>query len=490
MANNVNITIGAKNATDAAFKSASTNVSKLGISVRSVTAGLKMVSVAALAAGGTIAASLTAAVVSFTKAGSDLADMSARLGVSAQGLSELGYAAGMTGASMEDVEKSIKTMLKTLHAAKEGSAASVEALSSIGVTLDDLAGKSPEDQFTLLAGAIGSIQDAGERSALAMKVFGKSGSALIPMMSQGVDGLKAMRQQAIDLGVAMSDDAAGKADALGDSFDRLKAVMTGFKNKIAAAIAPILTQIIDNFVKFGSWLSSNYPQIWELVVETTKLQLVQFAEVVRHAVTVQVPAYVMWFSEAVITTFQDMWRYVTQITQLAVSNLIVVWQAMFQFMENKSALNASLVVTQMAATGAKMAGALAEGFQSNVKPLPEVADRVVGPLETSLKSKIMGITAGLTTSFADAIGMTFTNATEDLDVEVGNNMGVKLKEIGKLTANESRLLGRGGGNAPMDKVAENTKQALAKQDRIIQSLDAIHADNTKKKAGLELQVIA
>src|SRR5690349_23376926 len=59
------------------------------------------------AAGTAIVGPLLAAANHFAEVGSNLNDMSARTGVSAQALSELGHAADMTGGTMEGVEKGI-----------------------------------------------------------------------------------------------------------------------------------------------------------------------------------------------------------------------------------------------------------------------------------------------------------------------------------------------------------------------------------------------
>ena len=76
---------------------------------------------------------LLAATHHFMSAGSALNDMSARTGVGTNALSELGFAAEQTGASLEDVETGVKRMQKAITAATEG-------------PLKKLQGMSPEEQ--------------------------------------------------------------------------------------------------------------------------------------------------------------------------------------------------------------------------------------------------------------------------------------------------------------------------------------------------------
>ena len=75
--------------------------------------------------------------------------MSQRTGISVETLSELGYAAQLSGVDVETLETAIKRMQKTIIGAAEGSQAAVEALAELGLTVEDLRGLSPDQQFKL-----------------------------------------------------------------------------------------------------------------------------------------------------------------------------------------------------------------------------------------------------------------------------------------------------------------------------------------------------
>lgn len=186
------------------FKSFGAGVAKLG--------GLMT------AAGGAVLAPLAGMVKGFANAGSQLADMSARTGVSTEELSALGYAAGMTGSNLEDVERAIRFLQK--------SGGSVDSLGQIA------------DQMA-------AMMDPAERTAFAIETFGKSGAALIPMLSGGSVGLAQFRAEAQKLGRIMSTEDAQAADALGDAMDRVKASLGGVAIQIGAALAPTATKLAD-----------------------------------------------------------------------------------------------------------------------------------------------------------------------------------------------------------------------------------------------------
>ena len=74
-----------------------------------------------------------------------------------------------------------------------------EKFAAIGVSMDQLQGKKPEEQFRAIAKAIGAIQDPTQRAAAAVSIFGKSGTELLPLFAEDIDALMA---KAKELGVA------------------------------------------------------------------------------------------------------------------------------------------------------------------------------------------------------------------------------------------------------------------------------------------------
>lgn len=187
-----------------------------------------------------ITAPLAAAVGVFSEMGGNLEDMSARTGISVGALTELGFAAEQTGASMETVEGSIKKMQKTIAEAFDGNKQSMLSLSELGVSLDELKGKSPDQQFARIASAVAKIQDPAKRTQAALSIFGKSGTQLIPLM-QNFDDLAA---RARELGLTLSSEDTAAADAFGDSLDELWSVGKVAAFTIGASLAPSLQSLV------------------------------------------------------------------------------------------------------------------------------------------------------------------------------------------------------------------------------------------------------
>lgn len=201
-------------------------------------AGIASVGAGMVGAGATVLAPLAAMVKGFSDAGSAVADMSARTGVSAEKLSALGYAASMTGASIEDVERGIRTMQKN----------------GIGA-----------DKIGAVADKLAAMTNPAERTAYAMSIFGKGATALIPMLSGGSKGLADFTAEAERLGLVISSEDAAAADALGDSMDNVKGSLKGVSMQIGAALAPIVTDLAtrlsDIVARVVAFMKANRPLI-------------------------------------------------------------------------------------------------------------------------------------------------------------------------------------------------------------------------------------
>lgn len=178
----------------------------------------------------------------FADMGSNLQDMSERTGLSVEALSELGFAAEQSGASIETLEMAVKAMQRFMS--EKGPAS--------------LKGLAPEKQFEALAKAVAAIQDPTERAAKAMEIFGaKAGTKLLPMIKD----MDALRAEARRLGLVMSTEDAAAADKFGDTLSSLWATLKRGVALLGSAIVPQLqdaAKFIMGIVKAAAnWIKEN-----------------------------------------------------------------------------------------------------------------------------------------------------------------------------------------------------------------------------------------
>jgi len=221
--------------------------SKLGALGSAAKTASKVAGVALLGGFTAAGAGAFAAVKQFSDFGDGLQEMSQRTGTGVEWLSAMKYAADLSGTSIEGVEKSIKKMSSTVEDAKDGLSTTVLAFDKLGVSVADLEGLSPEQQFDKLAAAIAGVEDETQRAALAQDIFGRGGVELLPIFADGVAGLEAMKKEARDLGIVMSEEDAQAAADFADGMAKLQMTVKGFSISVARELIPLM-------IKAGEWL--------------------------------------------------------------------------------------------------------------------------------------------------------------------------------------------------------------------------------------------
>lgn len=248
------VEIGIRNRIAKGAKAVQADLNKMSKSVAST--GAKTI---ALATAGL--APLAAAAFSFGAAGDELDKMSQRTGIAVEALSSLAFAAEQSGSDLATVERGVKGMQRALFDAATGGETLTDSLAMLGVNADHLTGMLPEDQFTLLADRIGGIEDPSTKAALSMKLFGRAGADLLPLFNSTGKGIAALRAEASELGRTMSTEDAKSAAEFTDAMNRMKSVMTGIKNQIGAAVAPVFTDLANTVARsaigIGKFIGEN-----------------------------------------------------------------------------------------------------------------------------------------------------------------------------------------------------------------------------------------
>lgn len=214
-----------------------------------------------------------AAVVDFTKKGFDtidtIAKLSDRLGIATESIAGLQYAADLAGVSSEELTIGLQKMLVTIGEAGNGSKSAVEALDRIGLSTADLAGQRPDQIFGMISDKLSAISDPAERAAAAVKIFGKAGQSLLPLLFEGSDGLAALQAEAEKLGLTFNRIDAAQVEEANDSFSKLFKVMDGIGQKLAVELSPFIsaaTQALTQMATEGSGVGEKVVDALEWIV--------------------------------------------------------------------------------------------------------------------------------------------------------------------------------------------------------------------------------
>lgn len=236
---------------------------------------LRMAGAGMLAVGGAITATAVMSLKSFANMGDEVAKLSAKTGFSTESLSEWRHVLELSGASLGTLETSTKRMSSAIIDAQSGLAESQRAFDQLGLSIDDIIGLSPEEQFEKIAYALAGLEDHALKSALAQDLFGRSGTELLPMLSLSKEEIAGLKQETHDLGEVFNLEAANSAVNLKDALKRVDDAMNGLKMVIAEQLVPVLMPLIEsvkNIVKGVQDWAKEHPELFRtLTIITTAL---------------------------------------------------------------------------------------------------------------------------------------------------------------------------------------------------------------------------
>jgi len=198
-----------------------------------------------------------------------------------------------------------------------------QVLDQLGVKTKDAAGhqRSMTDIMLDAADAFSKLPEDVDKSQLAIKLFGKSGDEMLPILEQGKAGLQGMMGAAKDTGEALGKDqveAAHKAVLAHKEFD---AALTGVVNTLASDLLPVATQA------FG-WLKDNaVPAVRNLVswLKGHKDAARDVAIVVGTVLLLAVVLYTAAMINAAVATIAASWPILAVVAAVVIVTAAVMF---------------------------------------------------------------------------------------------------------------------------------------------------------------------
>jgi len=183
--------------------------------------------------------------------GGTMKDLSARTGETAGNLMLLNRAFDNSGVGADKVGTSINKLQKFMDDAAQGSEKNNTVLTRLGLTMADMAGKTPTEQMAMLAERFKGVTDSGERSALAISIFGKAGGVLLPLLADFSGELKTAQDQLGSM-PGVLDRSAGAFDNISDNINVAKGKFLEFAAGLLESIAPALELATDLMTRFDA----------------------------------------------------------------------------------------------------------------------------------------------------------------------------------------------------------------------------------------------
>jgi len=210
---------------------------------------------AAMATG---AAAIWGVAKTTTDAASKISDSSKKIGMTAEEYQKWTYAAQQSGIEVEKLEGLMKRQQTTFADATAGSKIAAQAYEDLGI---DIKGLTAGDAFNAVIAKLAETTDITERNRIANDLFGKSYSDLAPLLAEGATGIDLLRQEAVDLGGVMSNEAVASGDKFGDTLDSIDTLVKGLFADIGEALIPVFQDMAD-------WILDNKENIKKFATDT------------------------------------------------------------------------------------------------------------------------------------------------------------------------------------------------------------------------------
>ena len=166
--------------------------------------------------------------------------MSQKLGLSRTAYQEWDYILSQNGASIDSMKMGMRTLNNTIDSVTQTGTTAGTAFERLGISFDDLKGKSQEEIFEMTIKALQSCTNETERTKLANELLGRSGMEMAPLLNSGADSVDKLRRRAHELGLVLDDETVDAGVEMTDAMDTMRRAFTALGATIAMAAMPMI----------------------------------------------------------------------------------------------------------------------------------------------------------------------------------------------------------------------------------------------------------
>jgi hypothetical protein len=152
---------------------------------------------------------------------------------------KVGLAAQLAGSDIEGVAKAMSFVTKNALDAAQKGGDMADSFKALGIDAGNFVNLPIEEKILALAQGMENGKGPGENLATVMKILGKSGAEMMPLISQGMEELKTQFEKT----AVVSNSTVATLENLGDQWDSLKNEFTVGGSKIVEALFLIVRVI-------------------------------------------------------------------------------------------------------------------------------------------------------------------------------------------------------------------------------------------------------
>jgi hypothetical protein len=166
-----------------------------------------------------------------------------RLGMTTEELIAMRHAAELSGVTVETFDMAMQRMVRRVSEASHGFGEAKGALEELGLDAKALTKIPVSEAMVEVTRAMGGAETQADRVRLAMKLFDSEGVALVNMMADGEEGLRAMMNEAHDLGLTLQGPGVQSVESMNDAFQTFGKVITAAAQHVLVILAPAITKL-------------------------------------------------------------------------------------------------------------------------------------------------------------------------------------------------------------------------------------------------------
>lgn len=173
-------------------------------------------------------------------AADDLRDLSQKVGIGVEALSKLDTAAKLNGSSLESLSGGLKKFSVGVSEATRDGGKAGSAFAALGINIKNARGelRPTEELLFDVADRFQTLRDGPDKAAIAVRLFGKAGADLIPILNQGSEELR-------KYGLNFTQDFADRADQFNDSLTLLNNTVKNFAIEGLGVLLPTIQEIVN-----------------------------------------------------------------------------------------------------------------------------------------------------------------------------------------------------------------------------------------------------
>ena len=211
-------------------------------------------------------------LIGFANRGDKIAKTSRLVGMSVESYQQLGYAAGMSGISIEDLDSSLIKFNENIAKARSGDKTAAKMFKSLLPEKAKLADyKSSLDVLKAVSDGYKKIKISEDKVFASRELFGKSGVKMTELLSAGSAAIAKTMEESPE---GFSEKGAKAAENFGDALSNVKLKLDGIVVTVMQDLFPVFTELFDEIRKYvkenETTLISQLKEVGYLVAQFVK----------------------------------------------------------------------------------------------------------------------------------------------------------------------------------------------------------------------------